>query len=143
MQQEHFKPVLASDNNSRGVAALVTVIIVVIATLIMAVTSSRLGLDELEIGFIRGQGGEAFAVADGCMEETLRRIRLDTNYGVGAGTINLTTPNGSCTIDVTSSSNTRTITVTGTHDIYHAKVQSELSLSGNVITITSWNERSD
>ena len=152
MPHKPSKPVLASDNSrsltdclrsQKGAAALVTVVVVTVATLIMAVTSSSLGLGELELGFTGQQGAEAFAVADGCMEETLRRIRLDTNHGVGDGTMNLTVANGSCTIDVTASGSTRTITVKGTQGVYHAKIRTELSLSGNVITITSWSERDD
>ena len=145
MQQKHSKPasVSGSDHVCRGSAALVSVIIVVVATLLMAVTASRLGIGELDLGYTTGQGGEAFAVADGCMEEALRRIRLDTNYGVGQGTLSATTTNGSCTIEVSGSGSTRTITVKGTQDSYHAKLRSTLSLSGNVITITSWAERDD
>lgn len=136
-----FKPVPVSD--SKGAASLVTVIIVSVATLIMAVTASSLGLGELDLGYTSQQGAESFAMADGCMEETFRRIRLDTNYGVGQGTITLTTSNGSCTIDVSASGSNRTIVIKGTHDIYSAKIRAEISLSGNIITISSWSERSD
>ena len=127
----------------RGAAALVTVIIVMVATLSMAVTAAKLGLGELEIGVAAAGGEKAFAVADGCLEETLRRIRLDTDYGVGSGTINLTVPNGSCTIEVSASGSSRTIDVTGTHDNYHAKLQSVISLSGNIIAVTSWQVRDE
>lgn len=139
MQQKHFKPVSVS--GSRGAAALVTIVIVAVATLAMATTTARLGVAELETGRTASEGGEAFAVADGCMEETLRRVRIDTNHGVGNGTTTHTTSNGSCTINVSADGSARTIVITGTHGAYHATMQGELSLTGNVISITSWEER--
>lgn len=127
-----------------GVAALVTIIVVSIAALIMAYSSSILGLGELDIGYTSQRGMEAFHVADGCMEETLRRIRLLTSYGVGAGTISLTVSNGTCAIDVVDlGGNQRQITVLGTSGSYNKKIRVVLTLSGNVIAINSWEERND
>ena len=124
MLHKHFKQPLAYDNN--GAAALIVVVVIAVATLIMAVTASSLGLGELDQGYTGQQGAEAFAVADGCMEETFRLIRLDTSYGVASGSLNLTTTNGSCTIEVSSSGSTRTITVKGTHTNYHVKLRAEI-----------------
>ena len=120
-----------------------TVVIIGAAALLMAFTASMLGLGELEMGYTSQRGSEAFSVADGCTEETLRRIRMDTSYGVGAGTINLTVSNGSCTIDVTDlGSGQRRVVVTGTSGDYNKKVQVELTLTGNVIAIDTWAELS-
>lgn len=131
-------------NNQKGVAALLTIVIVAAAALIMAYSSSLLGLGELDLGYTSQKSSEAFAVADGCMEETLRRIRLDTNYGVGVGDINLTVSNGSCIINVKDlGGNQRRITITGTSGDYNKKIEAEITLSGNVIAIDSWQEKSD
>ncbi len=127
----------------RGVAALMTIIIVAAAVLIMAYSASLLGLGELDLGYTSQKGGEAFSVADGCMEETLRHIRLDTSYSGGS----LTTSNGSCIINVETSGNDRTITVTAsTTDEYYKKIETNITLSTDiipVITINSWEEKSD
>lgn len=128
----------------RGVAALFTIVVVAAAGLLVAYSAAMLGIGELDAGYTSQRGSEALSVADGCLEETLRRIRLNTSYGVGAGTISLTVTNGSCRIAVTDlGSDQRRIEVTGTTDSYNRKLRAELSLVGNVITITSWQERDD
>ena len=131
-------------SNESGVAALLTIIIVAAATLIMAYSASLLGLGEIDLGYTSQKGAEAFSVADGCMEETLRRIRLDTSYGTGIGTINLSVSNGSCIINVVDlEGDRRRITITGTSGDCNRKIEVELILSDNVITIDSWTEKSD
>jgi hypothetical protein len=127
-----------------GFAALLTIVIVSAAVLIMAYNASLLGLGELDLGYTSQKGGETLSIAEGCLEETLRQIRLDTNYGIGAGTINLTVSNGSCTITVADlGSDQRRVTITGTNDIYNKKIEATLTLTGNVIAINSWIEKDD
>lgn len=129
--------------NKKGVAAMVTVVIIGAAALLMAFSASMLGLGELEQGYVAQQGGEVFAAADGCLEEALRRLRLDDQYAVSS-TENLTLFNGSCTIDTTDlGSNQRRVVVKGTVGDYNKKIQIEITLSGaalNIITIDSWAE---
>jgi len=126
--------------NSRGVAALLTIIIVAAATLIMAYGASLLGLGELDLGYTSSKGGEALALAEGCAEEAMRRIRLDTSYAVTSSS--LAFDNGSCIITVEVSGNNRTIKANSTVGDFHKKIELGLtfSLSGNVITINSWEE---
>jgi len=138
-----YKQQLALENN-RGVAALLTIIIVAAATLIMAYGASLLGLGELDLGYTSSKGGEAMALADGCAEEAMRRIRLNTSYTVTSSS--LAFDNGSCIITVESSGSNRTVKANGTVSDYHKKIELGLSLSGdsgNVITIDSWEELSD
>jgi len=130
--------------NSRGVAALLTIIIVAAATLIMAYSASLLGLGELDLGYTSSKGGEALALAEGCAEEAMRRIRIDTSYTVTSSS--LVFDNGSCIITVESSGSNRTIKANSTVGDYHKKIKLGLSLSGDsgdVITIGSWEELSD
>jgi hypothetical protein len=122
--------------DKRGVAALLTILIVSTAVLIMAVVSSQLGLGELDLGYTSQKGSEALAVAEGCMDEGLRQLRLDTGYSGSS----LSLDNGSCTITVATSGSDRTLVVTGVVDDYTKKVAVNLTLSGNVITINSWLE---
>jgi hypothetical protein len=134
------------ESQQNGVAALLTVVIIGAATLVMAYGASLLGLGELSIGYAEQKGAEAFSLADGCMEEALRRTRLNASYGVGVGTMNVSVTNGSCTIEVTdtgSNPETRNIIVRGTTGRFHKRIQSAFSLSADtppVITITSWDE---
>ena len=131
-------------NKQRGGSILLIVVVIAASTLIMAYSSSILGLGELDSGYVSQKGSEAFSVADGCMEETLHRIRLNINYGIGAGTINLSTDDSSCAIDVVDlGENQRRITVSGSIDSYTKKIETELILNGNIITVTSWVEKSN
>lgn len=128
-------------DDERGVAALLTIVIVSAAALVMAASASFLGLGELDLGYTSRLTGAAFAAADGCVEETLRRIRLDPLYGVGAGTQVLTLSDGSCTVDVAATGDDRTVVVVSTVDAYHAKLEVALTLTGTVVTVTSWEEK--
>ena len=132
-------------NIESGIAALLTIVIVAAASLIIAISASLLGLGELDLGYTSQRGAEAFSVADGCMEETLRRMRLDVNYGIGVGVINLAVLNGSCTIEVVDlGSNQRRITITGTSGTFNKKIESEITISlGNVLSVDSWTEKDD
>jgi len=133
----------------RGVAALMTVIIVAAATLIIAMNASLLGLGDLEEGYTSQRGGEVFSLTDGCVEETLRHMRLDSNYGIGEGDINLSVVNGSCIINVTDlGSNQRQVVVIGTSGDYNKKIETVVTLSGDatsgvIITLNSWEEKDD
>ncbi|MDA2936201.1 hypothetical protein MYX06_03210 [Patescibacteria group bacterium AH-259-L05] len=131
-------------SHKSAVAALLIVIIISAVALLMAYSASILGIGELDIGYTAQRGGEAFSVADGCVEETLRRITLDSNYGIGAGLINLTVSNGSCTIQVSDlGSSRRRIVVTGTSGVYNKKIETEITLSSTPITIDTWQETTD
>jgi len=124
-----------------GIAALVTVVIIGAAALLMAYSAALLGLGELELGYTTQRGSEAFSVTDGCLEETLRRIRLDTSYGVGVETIVVLVPNGSCSIVITDlGGSQRSIIVSGSTDDYYKSIEATILLSGNVITMQSWEE---
>lgn len=131
-----------------GFSALLTVLIIGVAALTMAYSASLLGLGELELGYTAQKGGEAFYAADGCLEETLRRLRLNANYGVGAGIISLTIGNNSCTITIDDlGGNQRQIIVKGESKGYYKKIRAVATVALqpvlNIVTINSWEERSD
>ena len=125
-------------NCQSGMTALITIVIIVTATLIMAYSASLLGMGELDMGYTASRGAETFSVADGCMEEAFRRIKLDTSYNGGS----LDLGNGSCIIVVEANGNNRTVTVTGTVEEYNKKIKAIITLSNNIITINSWEELS-
>lgn len=134
---------------NKGFAALLAVIIIGAAALIIALNSSLLGLGELDLGYTSQKGEEAFSVADGCMEELLRRIRIVPGYQLNAAT---TTNfdifgNGSafCDFKITDVDgvNTRRLVVKGIRGSYNKLIRVNSTLSGaqlNEITITKWEE---
>lgn len=120
-----------------GLVALIIVIIICTAALIMAFSASLLGLGGLEASYTYQQGSEAQALADGCAEEALYRLKLDSSYDGG----NLVLDNGSCIIEVVDPVGPvdRQITVTATTGQYYKKVQLAVSLSGGV-DVLSWSD---
>ncbi|MDP2684255.1 MAG: hypothetical protein Q8P20_04305 [bacterium] len=130
--------------NNKGAAALISVLIISAAALVIAFSSSLLGLGELDMGYTSQKSSEALSVADGCMEETFQRIKLNTTYGVGAGDINLTLGNGSCIIAVADlGSGGRTITISSNIGKFNKKIESDITITGSNITIDSWVEKND
>lgn len=123
-----------------GAIALLTMLIVAAGTLVLVTNGSLLTLGDLDVGYTIGQSGATRAMTEGCIDETLRRIRLDTNYGVGAGTIPLSVTGGSCNIDVTAAGSARTIIAEGTYGDYTQRYQADISLSGTTITMDDWQE---
>lgn len=131
-------------DKNRGVAALFVVIVIAAAAFMMAYGSALLGIGDLDMGYIQSRGHEAFAYADGCLEEALRQLRYNISYT--GGTYQLS--NGSCVILVTTAGSTRTISVSGnTGGQYSKHIQVTVTLggdavSGTTITVTSWQELS-
>lgn len=131
--------VFKKNKNQKGISAIITIVVLSVVGLLIAYSVFLLGLGELEMGYDLQQGNETLYLADGCMEEALRRIRVDDTYS--GDTLNL--GDGSCIITVSGSGSARTITVTSTIGNYNKKIEADLSLSGNgKITIDSWQELS-
>lgn len=139
------KATTENETLKRGFAALVTVIMLAAGVLIVAFSASIMGLGELNQGYISQKGGFAFTFADGCMEETYRRIKLDSNYGIGSGDITLTHGTSSCIINVTDTgSDTRRIDVDAVvESVFNKKLQSSISITASTIVITDWKEISE
>ena len=134
------KQLSVCDNKEKGAAALLTIVIIAAAVLIMVYNASLLGLGELDLGYTSQKGGEAQSIADGCIEEALRRIRLDANYS--GDSLNLGA--GSCIMTVSTSDNISTITVTANIDSeYYKKIEVVADLNESPIVITSWKEKND
>ncbi|MDA1334729.1 MAG: hypothetical protein O2794_01775 [bacterium] len=133
----------SAHSNQSGIIAIVTVLIISAAALVIAFSISLLSIGELQLGFASQQGGEAHSVADGCMEEAMRRLRLDTGYA----STHLTTARGSCIITIVPSGSNRTLTVTAsTSNNFNKKIEMSVTLSSDTrstITVNSWTEKDD
>ncbi|EKE06822.1 MAG: hypothetical protein ACD_18C00266G0003, partial [uncultured bacterium] len=123
-------------NNKRGIMALMMVLIIGASALILSLSASKLVVNDAQNSFTNKKGGESYSIVDGCLDAALQHLRLDTSYT--AETLNLST--GSCIISVSSSGNDRTLTITGTVDEYTQRLQANVTLDGNVITLNSRSE---
>ena len=125
----------------KGMAAILTVIIISAATLIMAYSASILGIGDLELSYVSDKANEALILADGCVEEAFRRVLIDNAYLVTDQ--NLTIGSNYCIINVSGNSSSKIIIVSGFVDEYSKKIQAEIDISANIITVNSWLEVSN
>lgn len=128
---------------NKGVSLLIAVIILGSALLIVGASALVIGLGAREGGYTMQRGGEAFAVADGCMEEAYLRIRRDASWGLSDAVL-FTAPNGSCSIQVSDlGGSMRRIDVTAQSAEYTKHIRSQYSIGSAIPVIVSWEERSD
>ena len=136
-----------------GFAALLVIVTIGAAALIMAYNASLLGLGELESGFTSQQGSEAFSIADGCLEEALRRLRLSPTLsgtltppvaGGGSCSVTITAGGVSCAAPIIVDATGCTASSCVTPGTYSKKIQTRLFITTtnqeNSITICKWEE---
>jgi uncharacterized protein YdiU (UPF0061 family) len=124
-------------NKRPGIALMIVIVIIGTAALIIALNASLLGLGELQFGYTSQQGSETLSLADGCVEETFRRLQLDRAYPGGS----LTVDGGSCLIDIFVCGLNRIITVQSVIGAYHKSIRMDVDISSNnEILVTSWEE---
>jgi Tfp pilus assembly protein PilX len=123
-------------DNEKGVAALLVVVIICVVALLIAVGASRLGLGEMEAGYVKQKNDQTINSAEGCMEEALERLRRNSAYA--GGSLNIS--EGSCIITVVANGTARTITTSVTAGEYNKKIQVSATLGGAAIIINSWSE---
>lgn len=126
---------------SSGFAALMLIVVIGLVVLTISLTAAISGVQEAETSFDVQKGQQAFDLADGCVEDTLRRIKTNSTYGIGDGTIDLTFTDGSCQISVSDlGNNQRRVTSVGQVDNYYQQIQVELTTTNDTITLNSWAE---
>jgi hypothetical protein len=125
--------------SEKGIIALLTIIIIGFTTLTMALSSSFIGLGELNSGFTNIKGNKAMVLTEGCLEEALNKLRLNSGYSGES----LVFKKGSCIISVSSNLNDRTILVEGQLENYYKKIEVDLTLNNNQININSWEEKNE
>jgi len=123
-----------------GVAALFIIVVVGASALLMAVGASFLGIGELTSGFVSAEGEEMLALADGCLEEVLERVRY--NPTISAAALSLNPPpysNGTCSVAAVASG-PLTVTITASNGNYYKKIIAVINpaLEGN--QLVSWTE---
>ncbi len=127
---------IQSPKDQRGIAALIVVAIIGAAALIMAFSASWFGVVDLDTSYLAKKGQEVSTIADGCMDNALQRLKFDVNY---SGEI-LSIGGGQCIISVAVNGGGRTITVNASSGNYNQGLIVNVTLSGNIITVNSWQE---
>jgi len=128
-------------SDQRGIVTLFTVMVVFFVSLLVAVSVQYLGLGELQHGFTGNLSEQAFALADGCSDLGLQRLRMNASY---TGEM-VTVDDDQCVITVTGGGGTRQIDVAGTvNGTFTRKIRLNLSITTasprNNVTMTGWQE---
>ena len=116
---------------------LLLVIVLTASALIIASSILFLGLGELDMGYTYQCGEEAFAVVDGCIEETLMRLKLESDYTGG----NLDLGDGKCIISIAGDTTNKTIYATSTVNNCSKRIETNIGLISNNITVNTWREK--
>ena len=131
VREGEYAPYFEVKARREGFAALVIISVIGAAALLIAISSSLLGIGALNEVYIAERGNEAFYAADGCIEEALRRLRLNAAYtGIGE-TITFPQLSASCTVTVTDlGSGARRIIAIGLagNGMYQRGIQMEITL---------------
>ena len=123
--------------NKNGVAMLLVVIILTAAALIVASSVLFQGLGELDMGYTYQCGEESFAAVDGCVEDALQRLKIDSGYTGGT----LALGNGNCIIGVSGILPNKVIMATSTVGSCVKRLQTNVTINSGSITINSWLEK--
>jgi hypothetical protein len=124
---------------SGGYIALISILAISAVALAISVSISLLGVGEAKSSFDYRRGQETLKIAEGCVEETLLRLRNDSTYSGGS----LNVGNGTCTINVSGAGADKTIDVSAQlTDLssYTQNIQVMAKRTGNSITMVSWNQ---
>lgn len=123
--------------SKKGSALLVVIIILAAAGLMMGTSILYSGLGELDMGFTYQCGEEAFSFVDGCLEESLIRLKLDSSYNGGSFTIG----NGNCIINIAGDAANKIINATSSVGNCMKRMQATAFLDGGNINIINWEEK--
>lgn len=127
------------EKNKKGIAALLTVIIVGASTLAMVIGATFLGSTSMDAGGIYIKGGAALAAAEGCAREGLRRLKIDPGYNAD----NMILPIGDkyCIINIDSNGSESVISTVGVSEGYYKRIRVLARISGEThIKVLEWNE---
>lgn len=123
--------------SQKGMAAIFTVLVIGAASLIMARSVAFLSMNSLDTAFISDKGREVEYLAEGCVEESMRRIQLNHDY-LESGA-DLMIDGGVCHIVVSGDSGNKVLAVTGTVGDYNKKIITRVVINNDEINLSDWN----
>lgn len=120
----------------RGYAALLVVLMIAAIGIVLATTMSLIGIGGVQSSVSLTQGEQALGLVEGCAEDALLNIQASSSYAGG----NITRPEGTCTVAVSTSSSVWTLTVGTTATGYARTIKIVGTRGATNFTISSWNE---
>lgn len=128
---------IKNQNKKSGFAVLIVIVVISAVALIIAYSSSILGLGEMSLGYTESKAKKSFWIAEGCLENSLEQLWLDENYTGGI----IPLGENSCEVFISENIGDKIITImASTTDNYFQKTQTIISQTGKIISINSWQE---
>lgn len=121
----------------QGFVVLLLILVIASVVFVIAYNAVLVGLRELEMGYTAHKGEEVHALAEGCIEETLRQFSFDSNYVGG----DISVGNGTCTIVVTNDNGNKVVTVDAQVGKYYSTIEANVTISTSPYIINSWEEK--
>ena len=119
----------------KGFIALTSVLVISVVVLSITLTIVYLSIGQGQSSLALSKGEDQLAFVEGCMEDALLKIKVNSSYAGGS----ITRPEGTCTITVSQAGNVYTMTSMGTTSVYKRTIQ-VVATRGSSIVITSWKE---
>ena len=123
-------------NTKRGYVAILVVLIIVAAGTLLATTMALIGAGGVQSATSFIQGEQALDFTEGCAEDAVLNVWTSAGYSGG----NITRPEGTCTVTVSTNSNVYTLTVGSTATSYARTVKVVVTRGATNLTISSWQE---
>lgn len=124
-------------NSQLGYIALSVVLILIAVILAIATTVALLSIGESQSGLALFKGEDTLTFVEGCVEDYMLKIRSQGGSFVAS---NITRPEGTCTITVTTGDPNWNITVSTLATAYKRQIQVIFVRNSTGITLTSWKE---
>lgn len=127
-----------SHKNSKDGYIAISILLILTAVLLgTIVTVAQLGIGEGQSSLALSKGEDTLNFVEGCTEDYLLKIR---SQGASFVAGNITRPEGTCTISVTTGNPNWDITVSTNVTIYKRSVRVVFTRNATGITLTSWKE---
>jgi len=119
----------------RGIAVLVSVILIAAVILVISLSLGFAAVTENEMTLYQTQANKLFVNTDACAEEALARINRDHSYTGET----LTIDDADCTISISGNGANRSITISAVKDNFSRNLQINVKIVPS-FEITSWSE---
>ncbi len=126
-------------NNNKGIAALLSVVLIGAVTLLLAKNSAVIGRADLDIVNNNILSSIAMSNAESCLEESLRQIQMDANF-TSSG-LSLSLEKGACLANVNQSGGIYNINSEGRIYSYLKIIEAQASWSDERLRIDAWENK--
>lgn len=128
--------------NEKGQALIVTVMVVLFASVVIGLTIAGLSAGEIASSANQNKASLGFELAEIGINDAIQKMERDRNYGNPSASYNLTIGSGTVSVVISGNSTTRTVTATGSYDNRNRTIQSVVGINSiSKVTLTSWGEQ--